>query len=99
MSNSLKTVIQFPITPISSSYANSLHANLCRSILTPRLSEVEQLWLEHTTEYATQYDVVCYLFETLEDANYDADDFCNEITQIVDKFIADNGEDALAELI
>jgi hypothetical protein len=96
MSNSFKTVVQFPITPINTNYANSLHANLCSAVLNPRLSDVEQLWLEHTTEHATQYDVVCYLFETLEDANYDAAIINTAITNNVTTFIKHNGKRVLA---
>ena len=99
MSHSFKTIVQFPIKAIDTNYANKLHANLRSTILNPRLSDVEQLWLEHTTEHATQYDVVCYLFETLEDANENADLIGGEITNNVTAFIKQHGKKALAEVI
>jgi hypothetical protein len=62
----------------------------------PRLSDTERLWLEHTTEYPTQFDIVCYQFATLEDATEYAEEFTNVIAKEVAEWLAEKGAEALA---
>lgn len=96
MSNPLVTLVHFPITPINTSYANSLRDRLYGTIVNPRLSDNEELWLEHTTEHATQLDTVCYKFATLEEAAEYAEEFADAIAQEVAAWIAEQGANALA---
>jgi hypothetical protein len=98
MSKSLVTLVHFPITPINTNFANSLRKRLYRAIVNPRLSDTEELWLEHTTEHATQFDIVCYKFATLEEAAEYAEEFADLIAQEVAAWIAEQGADALADI-
>jgi hypothetical protein len=87
MSKSLATVVQFPITPINTSYSTQLIKLLNRKIVMPRLRDNEQIWLDYTTQHATQFDIVCYKFEALEDATELAGEiaFCiaHEVAELI----------------
>lgn len=98
MSKSLVTLVHFPITPINTNFANSLRKRLYRAIVNPRLSDTEELWLEHTTEHPTQFDIVCYKFTTLEEAAEYAEEFADVIAQEVAAWITEQGVDALADI-
>lgn len=98
MSKSLVTLVHFPITPINTNFANSLRKRLYRAIVNPRLSDTEELWLEHTTEHTTQFDIVCYKFTTLEEAAEYAEEFADAIAQEVAAWITEQGADALADI-
>ena len=88
------TVIQFPITPVKPSYGNSLVKHLYSTIVNPRLREGETLWLDHTTEHPTQYDRVCFEFESLGDATSDAQEIACALAQEVDAFFEKNKDAA-----
>ena len=98
MSKSLVTLVHFPITPINPSVANNLRDRLYSTIVTPRLSEAEELWLEHTTEHATQFDIVCYKFTTLEDAAEYTDEIAAAIALELAAWVTEEGKDALADI-
>lgn len=98
MSKSLVTLVHFPITPIKPSIADSLRKRLYSAILSPRMRDVEEFWFEHTTQYATQFDIVCYKFATLEDATEDVQEIADAIAQEVAAWIAEQGADALADI-
>jgi hypothetical protein len=90
MSKAFVTVIHFPITPIHTNYRQQLFSKLNRKLLMPRMSDCEDLWLDYTTEHPTQFDVVCYKFETREDAIELIDEFASVIAQEVTELIANN---------
>lgn len=92
MSKAFVTVVHFPITPINTCYRQHLCSKLNHKILNPRLSDDEDLWLDYTTEHATQFDVVCYKFETLEDAVELTEEFASVIAQEVAELIANNAD-------
>lgn len=92
MSKAFVTVVHFPITPINTSYRQQLCSKLNRKLLMPRMSNCEELWLDYTTEHPTQFDVVCYKFERLEDAIELTEEFASVITQEVTELIANNAE-------
>ncbi len=98
MSKSFVTLVHFTITPINPIVANNLRDRLYCAITNLRHSEAEELWLEHTTEHATQFDIVCYKFATLENATEFAEEIANAITQEVAMWIAEEGTDALADI-
>ena len=68
MSKQFVTVVKFPITPIKTKFGERLQRQLNSEIVSPRLSDAEAIWLDYTTTHPTQYDTVCYRFDTLEDA-------------------------------
>ena len=96
MTKSVSATLHFPITPINSSCYYDLSTYLRETIEYPRLSDTERLWLEHTTEYPTQFDIVCYQFATLEDATEYAEEFTNLIAKEVAEWLAEKGAEALA---
>jgi len=98
MTKSISATLHFPITSIDPQFAANLRNKLLGNILSPRLSDTEQLWLEHTTEHATQFDIVCYQFATLEDANEYAEEISLAISHEVTAFIAEKGAEALADI-
>ena len=98
MSKSLATVVQFPITPINTSYSTQLCLLLNHKIVMPRLRDNEQIWLDYTTQHATQFDIVCYKFEALEDATEIAAEIALLIEHEVAELIASN-VDAKAETV
>jgi hypothetical protein len=98
MSKSFVTLVHFPITPINPSVANNLRDRLYSAIVNPRLSETEEMWLDYTTERATQFDIVCYKFTTLEDAAEYTDEIAAAISQEVASLISEKGADALADI-
>ncbi len=98
MSKSFVTLVYFPITPINPIVANNLRDRLYCATTYLRHNEAEELWLEHTTEHATQFDIVCYKFTTLENAAEFAEEIADVITQEVATWIAEEGTDALADI-
>jgi hypothetical protein len=98
MSKSLVTIVQFPITPINPSFSYDLREHLRETIENPRLNDTERLWLGHTTEHATQFDIVNYKFATLKDATKNAEEFTNVIAKEVAEWLAEKGAEALADI-
>jgi hypothetical protein len=96
MTKLLTTTLHFPITPINPQFATSLRTNLFR-VLFSRSSDKEIFWFDHTTEHPTQYDIVCYQFTSLEDANEYAEEIALAISDEVIAWIAENGDDVLAQ--
>lgn len=96
MSKAFATVVHFPISPINTSYREQLCSQLSLKIFMTRMSDYEDLWLDYTTQHPTQFDIVCYKFETLEDAMDLTEEFASVISKEVNEFIANNA-DAVAE--
>jgi len=92
MSKQFVTVVTFPITPINTSFGAALRKKLLRNIVNPRLSDKEDIWLDYTTEHETQYDGVCYRFDTLEDAVELAEEIATGIERELQDLINSNEE-------
>jgi hypothetical protein len=92
MSKHFVTVVTFPITPINKNFGAAFRKKLQRNIVTPRLRATEDIWLDYTTEYETQYDGVCYKFDTLEDAVELAEEIAIGIERELQDLINSNEE-------
>ena len=92
MSKQFVTVVKFPITPIKTRLGESFQRQLNSEIVSPRLSEAEEIWLDYTTPRPTQYDTVCYRFDTLEDAVELADEIAIGIERELQDLMNSNEE-------
>jgi hypothetical protein len=92
MSKQFVTVVTFPITPINTNFGAAFRKKLLRNIVSPRLSDTEDIWLDYKTEYETQYDGVCYRFDTLEDAVELAEEIAVGIERELQNLINSNEE-------